>query len=43
MFSAPRYDILKMLSPDAQHIKAPTRLPALTVREFHQPDLDSLL
>ncbi|EOW6408741.1 TagK domain-containing protein [Cronobacter sakazakii] len=43
LFSAPRYDILKMLSPDAQHIKAPTRLPALTVREFHQPDLDSLL
>lgn len=43
LFDTPRYDILKMVSPDAQHIKETTRLPALTVREFHQPDLDSLL
>lgn len=43
LFDTPRYDILKMVSPDVQHIKETTRLPALTVREFHQPDLDSLL
>ncbi|EKM5063244.1 TagK domain-containing protein [Cronobacter turicensis] len=43
VFDPPRYDILKIVAPDAQHIKAHTRLPALTVREFHQPDLDSLL
>ncbi|ELY5852335.1 TagK domain-containing protein [Cronobacter malonaticus] len=43
LFDTPRYDILKMVSPDARHIKETTRLPALTVREFHQPDLDSLL
>ncbi|ELY7393118.1 TagK domain-containing protein [Cronobacter universalis] len=42
-FDAPRYDILNLVAPDAQRIKAHTRLPALTVREFHQPDLDSLL
>lgn len=43
LFDTPHYDILKMVSPDARHIKETTRLPALTVREFHQPDLDSLL
>ncbi|EPT8872525.1 TagK domain-containing protein [Cronobacter dublinensis] len=43
LFDEPRYDVMKIVAPEYHAVKEHARLPALTVREFHQPDLDSLL